>query len=879
MIFINRKEIVTLLLVGCFVCFTMMSNPFFDVTTAIAHDFGGPTGPGGDGGGGDGGDGGGGDGGGDPFRLSDGRELMYETDFTLEGLIPIKIGRYYDSMTSYDSPLGYGWSLTFNERLFRAADGAILMRRDNGVRSEFVESGGAYVTPGSERGELIENPDGTFTFTETRDIMTATGYIRQFDVQGRLVEVEDVFGNKLVLTYDAGGKFPLVGRSPFALDPTVSTVVAYDYRLTRIEEFAEDGSATGRWADFLYEGDGARGSGSTRQINLLTNPGAETGDISGWTAAPSFTVRTSSPSPHEGGYYFSPGSGEFHEISQTIDLLSHFTVEQLDSGDLFAHVGGYQISYNQSPTDEGQILVYFQDGAYADLDSFVGPVMNNTSSWELVEDGRYLPVGTRYIKYVFQSTRLTGTANDGYLDSAFVYVETEGLTEGRLVRIADSNGREWSLSHDLFGNLTAVLNPEGETTSYVYADGNDVHNLTEIQGGYQTREITYDDSDRVVQQIIGDLEINVDYTTPLVETTMTELVRDGGGAVITQKVTTYEFNSLGNPIRITYDDGREVQYERNSVGQTTLEEWYESAILEKSIAYSYDSDGLLLSAAETDAASGEVITRNFSYTGEAFSGVTLDSSLYVGKTFEIQYDYTLDAGDNPLYISTKRVLNNPGGVTPQYDETTFTYNTRGQLEVVSMVGDPLTPAVTLSYTDDFVTQIVTSEGSVTYTRDARGNIEQATIGATTLLYEYDSLDRLIGVTLPSGEILAYTWSGPYVTDVTSSESYSLHYVYDSLNRMTTIERTIAPDTVTIMQVDYDKVAGTVTLSDNRSHVWVNSYDQLLLYVTQESVIDSGELPSVIPLEQYNFPLYSEPIHFVVGEILDRYQPIVNLPLK
>jgi len=67
-------------------------------------------------------------------------------------------------------------------------------------------------------------------------------------------------------------------------------------------------------------------------------------------------------------------------------------------------------------------------------------------------------------------------------------------------------------------------------------------------------------------------------------------------------------------------------------------------------------------------------------------------------------------------------------------------------------------------------------------------------------YQYDDVDRLEGVTLPSGEILTYTWSGPYVTSLTSSEGYSLDYTYDSLDKMTTVQRTIAPDTVDIMQV-------------------------------------------------------------------------------
>jgi hypothetical protein len=684
--------------------------------TVWAHDFGGPSGggppppppppppPGGGGGPGSGG------GGGDPFDLYDGRELFFETDFVLAGLVPIKIGRYYDSQVSYDSPLGYGWSMTFNERLYRTPDGSIVMRRDSGVRRVFVESGGAYVTPAGERGELVENPDGTFTFTETRDILTSTGYIREYDINGRLVEVKDGFGNKLVLTYDPRGKLPLTGKSRFALDPAASTVVALDYRLTRIDEFAEDGSATGRWILFFYD-------------------------------------------------------------------------------------------------------------------------------------------------------------------------EADGPTKGRLTRITDNNFRNWFYSHDPNGNLTQVKDPENNEINYTYADANDVNNLTLITGGYFAREISYDDQDRVIQQIIGEVEVNAEYLTPLVQTRLTELVRNAGGDVITQKETVYEFNSLGNPVKITFDDGREIRYQRNGIGQMTLTEYFTGPTLEKTETFAYDSQGLLQSITTTDLASGEMITRSFTYTGQALSSISLASNQLAGNTFEIQYTYSTDGGGNPLNITTQRVLKNPGAAVPEFDETTYTYNSRGQLLTVSEINDPATTAVTLGYLNDFMTSVTTAAGSVNYVRDGRGNITQSTVAGATINYGYDDTDRLENVILPSGEVLNYTWNGPYMVSVFSTEGYSLNYLYDGFNRLTTVSRTLAATTVNILTFVYDKAAGTITATDNRGGSWVYTYDPLGIYVVFESLIDSSELPSVIPLKQYDFPTYTEPANFVIGHMLGRYKPIIRIPLK
>ncbi len=67
--------------------------------------------------------------------------------------------------------------------------------------------------------------------------------------------------------------------------------------------------------------------------NLLTNPDAETGDITGWTSSQSaggdgpFEVRSASPDPYGGSFYFTAGAsggpiGATKTLSQEIDLLA-----------------------------------------------------------------------------------------------------------------------------------------------------------------------------------------------------------------------------------------------------------------------------------------------------------------------------------------------------------------------------------------------------------------------------------------------------------------------------------------------------------------------------------------------------------------------------
>ncbi len=169
----------------------------------------------------------------------DGREHFETTDLVIPGYIPIELSRSYDSRSTYDSPLGYGWSLNYNTRLYENRDGSIVMRTKSGYRHTFVQDGGAYVTPRSIRGTLKENGDGTYTFVEPKARQ------QHFDAYGRLTSIEDPNGNHLVMEYDVRGKLALMGMSPFSLDPQSLTIGAYDYRLTRVKEQDSSGPDAG----------------------------------------------------------------------------------------------------------------------------------------------------------------------------------------------------------------------------------------------------------------------------------------------------------------------------------------------------------------------------------------------------------------------------------------------------------------------------------------------------------------------------------------------------------------------------------------------------------------------------------------------------------
>src|SRR5207253_673770 len=77
-------------------------------------------------------------------------------------------------------------------------------------------------------------------------------------------------------------------------------------------------------------------------------------------------------------------------------------------------------------TESSRIILTFLNGSSSAIGSPVTIDARNVSDrWELLGARRTIPVGTRSIRFHFESTRLTGTTNDSYFDGAFAYVESE----------------------------------------------------------------------------------------------------------------------------------------------------------------------------------------------------------------------------------------------------------------------------------------------------------------------------------------------------------------------------------------------------------------------------------------------------------------------
>ncbi len=154
--------------------------------------------------------------------------------------------------------------------------------------------------------------------------------------------------------------------------------------------------------------------------NWLANPSFENG-LTGWLTGTTAETRTSNPSAHDGGSYFSAGETVVGSVTQTVDLsVTDLDFATVDAGDLRLRFGGRIQSADEVIVDQGQIQIEMLDATSGSLGTVVAKSTKITDRWELVGGDVVLIPGTRYVRFTFTSTRQAGNTNDAYLDNAFV---------------------------------------------------------------------------------------------------------------------------------------------------------------------------------------------------------------------------------------------------------------------------------------------------------------------------------------------------------------------------------------------------------------------------------------------------------------------------
>jgi len=150
----------------------------------------------------------------------------------------------------------------------------------------------------------------------------------------------------------------------------------------------------------------------------ITNPGAETGDTTGWTDDTStLVVRTTDTgvTPRTGTYYFcATADGATSKCHQTITLPTEILTD-VDTGGYLVTFGAYQNGIS-ADSDTGGLGLVALDGADAVLDSVVLAESHITTAWTQKGLSLILPTGTRKVSIELYGTRATGPQLSVYWD-------------------------------------------------------------------------------------------------------------------------------------------------------------------------------------------------------------------------------------------------------------------------------------------------------------------------------------------------------------------------------------------------------------------------------------------------------------------------------
>ncbi len=151
--------------------------------------------------------------------------------------------------------------------------------------------------------------------------------------------------------------------------------------------------------------------------NLLNQPSAEESNLNNWIQVSGNSKRVRGgqggyPSAKDGNYIFYLGNTSSGEMYQDVDVRSY--ANAIDAGVQSFLLRGFIRSY--SGRDAGRIKVEYRNDTNVVLATFDSGWRSNRSSWEVVQNERIAPKGTRKIRVSLLSQRNSGRSNDGYID-------------------------------------------------------------------------------------------------------------------------------------------------------------------------------------------------------------------------------------------------------------------------------------------------------------------------------------------------------------------------------------------------------------------------------------------------------------------------------
>jgi RHS repeat-associated protein len=675
---------------------------------------------------------------GEPIALHSGAFYYRHTDLAIPGRIPMVIRRAYDTRSTFNGVMGYGWSFNYHLRLFPLDDGNLIVKRGDNSKDVFTANGdGTYASPADQNESVTFNPDGTYT------LVKKSGHRYEFDINGRLMEIANRRNNQLLFEYDVAGLLPVNGISPFASSAT-PILIGFDYRLTRINEAQAD-VQTGRYIDLTYNDDG--------RVSLIQ-------DFTGRQVTYTYDIS---------------GTGDLLSISDPMQNAYDYTYDADHRMMTFVGGGCSDCSLHSNVYDsQGRCTQQKHGSLVIDVDYLVPGGRTKVTTWIYDDDSpdpdNPILLNTRYEYYDFDDagrtilfSRQLGDEFDADPESTedddVVTAYEYDPISGAVVLMTDPRGVTTTYQYDVLGNLTQelIIAPDDPAQwwmkVYEYNDANAPYQYSSIEVtasfdplSHRT-EFTYFPDGKLKNAIQFPDDVT-SYTTSFTYTTAGELAtrEDPRGNVLAYEYDTYGF----------------------------LKREYDPSNLEHQVAYEYEAIGKPKSF--TDAL-GRVTSPEYDVLGR-LSLLTNALDEQGASTYE---------GPNLTEVEIGRTESQAGRRTRMtYDAL----NRRKTVEVLEDAGVWVVQSTTSYDSEGRISRQVNGNGNATrFVRDVLGRTVAACDALTnTTAYSFDKGGNLVATIDAEGKETRtdYDFLGR-VSYFHYGDTYQIRYAHDALGNIVEVE--------------------------------------------------------------------------------------------
>jgi RHS repeat-associated protein len=694
-----------------------------------------------------------------PLNSLNGASTMSRTDLTVGKIFLIDITRKYNSKSGYPSPLGYGWALTYDKQLFTYADGSVIIRSGPGQKKKYTKSGSSFTSPVNDSGVLTFNSStGAYTYT------TTDGTKELYDSYGRLASITDPKGNSLVFTYASTSKLPLKGLLPENVDQTASTVIAYVYKLSKIEEYDTTGTASGKWVSFAYDSTTGMLTGLSDSLGRSITYGHDTsgyGNLTGVTG------------PGVVSIYGYTDPNNKHLMTTVDEGHGVFTNEYDSQGRVKIQVHGnttIDMEYT-TPTQASTVTTTIKDAGGVVISTEIRSVEFDGNR-QIVKETDTLGNQIKYERYSQTWVkRKEWWKNNGTvavpklaLDHAIDYTyDTKGnmLTQIEMdsaTPAVSTFAYTTTYTYDANGNMLTETNTLGQTTTYTYTAKNQILTISGPQGNTTN---TYDSNGNLLTST------------------------DPAGAT-----TTYAYDIRGNVTTITtatnkvttntYDANDAIASVTDPTGKIT--------------SFTYDTNGNLRT--QTDPGN-KTTTYGYDTLNRL---VTIEDPLHHITTYHYDANGNRDTVTDVNGNITRFTFNDQGQSATVTDAlgniTTYGYGGSGCPSCGgsgggNLVGLTDAKGQTTGFQYDFMNRLIQETDSLLkitgYHYNNKGNLDYKTDANGAIVnYDYDALKRLTGITYPGGTGVSYSYDDAGRIHAVTNSNITYTYGYDAAGRTTSV---------------------------------------------------------------------------------------------